>query len=96
MFGVGQPLSWLMLLNFVVLQWFGMRLARVTYMQYTDAPDGRGLIADVVTRWSILKWILPLTGWWNRYKWVWNRSRWVGLDAHSRDLRVKEFTTKDP
>lgn len=46
------PLGWL---NFLVLQWCFIRLARV----YGDEPAEDG--------WAILGPVLPLTGWWSDY-----------------------------
>jgi len=51
-------MTWLGYLNFVVLQWFFVRYARVT--------DDRG--ETVGFRW--LGPILPLSGWWSDYRWV--------------------------
>lgn len=46
------------LVNFVVLQWVGVRLARVI------GPDREFLC------WRWLRWICPLTGWWSDYRWI--------------------------
>lgn len=50
-------LTWLGALNFVVLQWFGVRLVRVS-------ADGRTI------GWRVWRWIVPLTGWWSDYRWL--------------------------
>ena len=60
--GGGRParvlgLSWVGWLNFILLQWVGIRLAYVV--------DGRR-----ITRWYLLRWIVPLTGWWSHYLYV--------------------------
>lgn len=82
------------LLNFVVLQWFGVRLCR----RYMDASglmfeglrvgdrvgavssDGyRGTWRIVaqhdgvhvrLMQYGVLRWIVPLTGWWSDYRWI--------------------------
>ena len=77
-------MSWLGILNFVVLQWFGVRLARVMAIEQTDrrvvsvdivaggisvggtAREGR----RVQVGWKLLRWIVPLTGWWSDYRWI--------------------------
>lgn len=47
---------WLGPVNFVIVQWAFLRLAVVVY------EDGsRG--------WAILRWVVPLTGWWSGYRW---------------------------
>lgn len=49
---------WLYPLNFLVLQWFGVRLQRS--LCYRDSAWHHD-------RWSLRRWVLPLTGWWSRY-----------------------------
>jgi hypothetical protein len=79
------------LLNFLVLQWFGVRLGRV--FEWTESDGVRitaqpmdqrsdGQIAGIAagpghlrdrgarTRWTILRWVWPLTGWWSDYRWI--------------------------
>lgn len=48
-------------LNFLVLQWFGVRLA----LQLTFEIDGLRR-----SRWFVLRWVWPLTGWWSGYRWI--------------------------
>lgn len=52
-------MTWLAALNFLVLQWFGLRLGR---------------IVDIATQrtvgWRVLRWVWPLTGWWTPYRWI--------------------------
>jgi len=56
-------MSWLGLLNFIILQWFHIRLAKEV-----DCDTG------IVLRYRILKWIIPLSGWWNDYTYlVWKK-----------------------
>lgn len=50
-------MTWLGFLNFLVLQWFGIRLARLVE---NDRQVG----------WKLIKWIVPLTGWWNNYRYI--------------------------
>lgn len=49
-------LRWFGWLNFLILQWFGVRLARIA-----DGADGRTL------GWTWLRWVMPLSGWWFPY-----------------------------
>lgn len=53
-------MTWLATLNFFVVQWFGVRVARVAE-------------ADGTTSWGLLRYVLPLTGWWSDYVWLWRR-----------------------
>jgi hypothetical protein len=65
------------LLNFVLLQWFGVRLARVYHLagariRPLDIPSGSVELEPIVTHrsWRVLRWIWPLTGWWSDYRWI--------------------------
>ncbi len=65
----------LLLLNFLVLQWLGVRLARVT------CPNCNRIRINVWAyrckyhrRTTLLLWVLPLTGWWSEYRWIARRS----------------------
>lgn len=51
-------ITWLYILNFIVLQWFGVRLARCL--------DESGK----QTGWLVLRYVWPLTGWWSPYRWI--------------------------
>lgn len=55
-------ITWLGLLNFVALQWLTLRLARVV-------EDGK------TRRWQLLHGIVPLSGWWSNYRYVWAARR---------------------
>ena len=68
------------LLNFVVMQWFGVRLyfgwakPPVTGSAQTT-PHGRWWSPHAPPRgvgvvWGHDRWIWPLTGWWSRYRWI--------------------------
>lgn len=65
-------MSLLGLLNFVVLQWFCVRL-EVSFT-HVCGPDerrrwwDREIAADDVVSFSLLRWIVPLTGWWSSYR----------------------------
>lgn len=48
-------------LNFIILQWFFIRLARVC-----KEENGKW----VQTGWTIFRYPIPLTGWWNNYKFI--------------------------
>lgn len=52
-------MSWLGYLNFLVLQWFFVRLARIQ-----DVETGK------TVGYKFLKRIVPLTGWWSEYKYL--------------------------
>lgn len=63
------------LLNFIVLQWFGVRLCA----SYDKPLDVRHLgrwwsryapPRYIAVRWSLLRWVVPLTGWWSPYRWI--------------------------
>lgn len=71
------------LLNFLVLQWFGVRLDRVTEQRPIPGDllgamlKAAGWITDeqyrcrtvtVGYRWR--RWVWPLTGWWSGYWWI--------------------------
>ena len=58
--------SWLGTLNFLVLQWFGVRLARV--YQRVLVGDHPSCFRHV--RWTLVRWVWPLTGWWSDYRWI--------------------------
>lgn len=73
------------LLNFVVLQWFGVRLCAsfepelvcevVVQGDFPAAPVGRWWSRfapppGVPVSWSLLRWVWPLTGWWSDYRWI--------------------------
>ena len=49
-------MSWLGWLNFIVLQWFFVRLARIVDVE-----------SKKTIGWKLDKRIIPLTGWWNNY-----------------------------
>jgi len=74
------------LLNFLVLQWFGVRLQAeiATWLTIdvatgefpTDSRPPRGrwwsryAPRDGRVSWSLLRWVWPLTGWWSPYRWI--------------------------
>lgn len=51
--------NWLLLLNFIILQWFFFRLAKVI-----DKETGKTI------KFTWLGPVIPLTGWWSRYIWL--------------------------
>lgn len=60
--------SWLGWLNFFLLQWFFLRLQEVL------EDDGKTHV-----RWQVVTGIVPLTGWWSNYVYLWKRKldfRW--------------------
>lgn len=52
-------MTWLGLLNSIVLQWFFVRLARIVDTK-----------TKIIVGWKLLKWIVPLTGWWSDYRYI--------------------------
>lgn len=71
-------MTWLGALNFLVLQWFGVRLARVTVTEWapprvTSIESGRvtyGRAFEQRERVIVLRWIVPLTGWWSDFRYI--------------------------
>lgn len=69
------------LLNFLVLQWFGVRLASVRQrVLFGDHPSCFRHV-----RWTTLRWIWPLTGWWGNYRWISRR----GVGRHVGEPKAK-------
>jgi len=56
--------SWLFWVNFFVFQWFFIRLGK------TVKPKTGEIIS-----WRIFGFIAPLTGWWNKYIWIWKLNK---------------------
>lgn len=79
-------MSGLGLLNFVVLQWFGVRLARVTQLReraddlvgpmilklgwITQEHYDRVALHPVTVGYCWIRWVWPLTGWWSSYWYI--------------------------
>jgi hypothetical protein len=60
----------LYLLNFILLQWFCIRLARKMVKRdsvFTEFKDEYTQIG-----WGII-FVVPLTGWWSDYIWIWKK-----------------------
>jgi hypothetical protein len=74
--GLPRRVAWLGVLNFVVLQWFGVRLARVMELRMFAAEDiaanevGWIEMRPVTVGWRVMRWLWPLTGWWSDYRWI--------------------------
>lgn len=65
-------MTWLRFVNYYILQWFCIRLAKVVD---TDGPH-----KGKITGWQILYPIHPISGWRNEYRYLWgNGMRWVTL-----------------
>jgi hypothetical protein len=68
------------LLNFLLLQWFGVRLQ---YHWYRSSGHDKGFgrwwsryaPRGVPITWSLRRWVRPLTGWWSEY----SKIRWTEL-----------------
>lgn len=59
-----RAISWLFWINFLIFQWFFIRLGhKYNYSQ------------KKFIRWEFIGFILPLTGWWNNYIWIWKINR---------------------
>lgn len=56
------------LLNFLVLQWFGVRLGRKTLRGRSSNGDTTTIESE--QRWVVARWIWPLTGWWSKYRYI--------------------------
>lgn len=54
------------ILNFLLLQWFGIRLARRRWREVTVGVSG----VQHRQSWFLLRWVWPLTGWWSEYRWI--------------------------
>jgi len=48
--------------NFLILQWFCVRL-----QETVNLVDGH----EVHEKWNVIGFIVPLTGWWGRYRYIW-------------------------
>lgn len=58
-------LSWVLCLNFLFMQFFFIRIARICEHVKNGNREGEIILAQ--TTWRILKWIVPFTGWWSKY-----------------------------
>jgi hypothetical protein len=72
-------MSLLGILNFVVLQWFGVRL-QVSFSHVCVVGEpGRWWDREIPAReeidFALLRWVWPLTGWWSRYRFVGGAAR---------------------
>ena len=68
-------MSLLGLLNFILLQWFFIRLGRIVEINeididYVTVNGVGGNVRQKTVGYKILKWIVPLTGWWSDYIFV--------------------------
>lgn len=72
-------MSLLKLLNFVVLQWFCVRL-QVSFSHVCRPSErprwwDREIPANGEVTLSLLRWVVPLTGWWSNYRFFTNNVR---------------------
>jgi hypothetical protein len=56
-----KNITWLAYLNFIILQWFFIRISRTG-----EIKDDR----FIQTGWGLVKFVLPLTGWWSNYIYI--------------------------
>jgi hypothetical protein len=61
------------LLNFILLQWFCIRLVRKMEKSNRIFPKNVYAIEYVQVGWTVI-FVLPLTGWWSDYIWIWRRN----------------------
>lgn len=61
-------MTWVGWVNFIVLQWFGLRLTRIL-AGHKDEPGGTQAAARTIG-WATTRWVWPLTGWWSDYRWI--------------------------
>jgi len=64
-------MSWLGILNRVMLQWFFIRLTK--HMRMGESGEWE------IDHWSLQGWITPLTGWRNEYKYLGGHPRFFRL-----------------
>lgn len=67
-------MSLLRLLNFVVLQWFCVQL-QVSFSRVRGPSErprwwDREIADDDEISFSLIRWVVPLTGWWSSYRWM--------------------------
>ncbi len=75
---IRNKITKLYLLNFLLLQWFCIRLVRKCkrYDSNMDRGDPTIIINDKGIWIQIglgIIFVLPLTGWWSDYIWIWRR-----------------------
>lgn len=61
-------------LNFCVLQWFGVRVVRVVCVPCREKRALGIVVTCTRPGWCVMRWIWPLTGWWTDYRWIARRS----------------------
>lgn len=90
-------MSLLGLLNFIVFQWFCVRLqVSFNHVCLADEPhrwwDHEIPARDKVS-FSLLRWVLPLTGWWSPYRFITrdNLAAWLSPTAWFNALIVQWF-----
>jgi hypothetical protein len=92
-------MTWLGFFNYFVLQWFFIRLARVKRVvdyeldHIAFLPDreiessGRAITK---TKYKILKWIVPLSGWETDYKYIKIRKSKIKKEKLSSSIYMEE------
>ncbi len=67
-------MSLLGILNFVLLQWLCVRLqvsfSCVCLPGQRHRWWDREIAVDDKVSFSVLRWVVPLTGWWSPYRWI--------------------------
>ncbi len=71
-----MPRTPLGLLNFLILQWFFIRLSRAVYFDVESTTKDAGTVSLTLVSsskrvgWRWMVGVVPLTGWWSDYRFV--------------------------
>lgn len=70
---------WLLILNFTLLQWACVRLAKKV--------QGKSTVG-----WMIIRWVNPLTGWWSVYKFIGTNKLNIPLDKGGFEKKLLGYS----